>query len=106
MDRVVAGDYKGSRVVLTMRGKLLIRAIYGGDVPLDKEHVRHYEVTDEDQGFSVGRAAVGAALFGTAGAILGGSKTSYRVSLEFFNGKRSLVEISSNYYKILTEALF
>lgn len=110
MNKVLAGDYKDSIIQFTSS----IPAIYlgmGKKIPIDKAHVLRYEVAGQEtkSGFSVGKAALGAAVFGDVGVIAGANgknKSLYQVALYFRDGKKSLIEVDDRCYKAITTELF
>lgn len=118
-NRVIAGDYKG-RAVERNFGDVFLNAptsVFGTpeeDVDINKKTVKSYELlTNEDSknvASGIARGLIGGTLFGVAGMLVGGmsSKTNhiYRVSIEFCDGKRSLLEVDDKLYKAIEKVLF
>lgn len=105
-NQVIAGEYLHQYV-----GSDLSIGI--GNVKITKYRVAHYEVVDAESRKSassaVGRAAVGAALLGPLGLVAGVTakrKGIYTVSIEFTDGKKSLIEIDEKRYKRLITELY
>lgn len=80
---------------------------------INKNTVAAYEVIGEESQVSatsaVARGAIGAALLGPVGmaAALSARKNGiYTISLQFMDGKRSLIEASDEVYKAIQQALY
>jgi len=115
INTVIAGDFIGARVgECTINDKTSkVISIFPtkehriGEIGLRKGDgggVINYEIINQEQGSSAGKAIAGGALFGVVGAIVGGasSSVSYTIAIEYHSGKnkkRSLIEIDSNLYK-------
>lgn len=114
-NKVIAGDYQGKDITC-MFGDLYIfipDAYSGGNVQLNKSTIRQYEIVDEESRKSassaVGRAAVGAAFLGPIGLLAGVTakrKGIYTVAVEFYDGKKCLMEIDEKRYKELLKKMF
>lgn len=107
-NKVIEGDYKGKGLSVTLTGHLKVAGI-----KLGRDTIEEYEVMDSDvttSGVSaVGRAAVGAFFLGPVGLLAGASakkKGVHLVAVQFKDGKRSLMEIDENVYKILLKDCF
>lgn len=110
---VIAGDYKGKRVSYGPKGKLRIESGIMSDIWLTPENVSTYSLVDSEDAtkrFSLGRAAVGGALLGEAGAVAGGLSSKRKrntiVSVEFIDGKRSLLDLDGKLYQKLIETMY
>ncbi|MOA54896.1 hypothetical protein D3C78_1785910 [compost metagenome] len=82
-------------------------------IELNKQSIDSYELVDEEHQTSaasaVGRGLVGGALLGPVGLLAGLSakkKGTYRIVLNWKDGKRSLVEANDKVYKALMRILF
>lgn len=113
MNRVIAGDYKGKGVTHTVRGVCIVTSVFN-PIVIEKSNVDNHELVTEEHAKSaasgIGRGLVGGALLGPVG-LLGGalsakSKGTYRVALQFKDGKKSLLEIDKKIYNKLMEELF
>lgn len=110
--KVVAGDYKGYDVVAFRNECYFMRRLQR--VSVDKSVVARYEVVDDVEHHSYWKAfvkgAVGGLLFGSVGilaAVASNSpKTSYLLSIEFNDGKKSLIEVATEEYKSILRALY
>ena len=111
-NKVIAGDYVNCSVMPAIFG-----APYIGNFPekiaLNKNTVDSYEVVDEKYRTSaasaVGRAAIGGFLLGPAGLLAGLSakkKGKHTIAVYFKNGKKSLLELDDNMYKLVIQELF
>lgn len=114
---VIAGDYKGvvdynSRkkcLFIKERGFLRDKITF-----INKETVSAWDVIDEDSRKSltsgVIRGAAGAALFGPLGAVAGAAsakkKSKYKVSVQFKDGTKALLELDSTDYERLVLSLY
>ena len=110
---VIAGDYQGKAVMLNF-GYATIVTGFGKWINLSKMAVESYElITDEHHksaASGIARGMVGGALFGTVGMIAGSmsakEKGIYQVAIQFKNGKRSLLEVDDNLYKMIVKNCF
>lgn len=112
MSFVIAGDYSGWQVGAGFKGMFLKRGLK--KVNIDKDTVESYELVDDEHRKSASsgiiRGAVGGVLLGPVGA-LGGAlsakeKGVYRVSVQFKDGKRSLLKLDQTLYNILMQKMF
>ncbi|MCL2497862.1 MAG: hypothetical protein FWF06_04525 [Symbiobacteriaceae bacterium] len=112
INKVVAGDYQGS---LLINGLNCLEISLGWlkSIKLTKETVDSYYVEDSETKTSVvdsvAKAAFGAAILGPIGlfAGLGGKKVgTYRVVIDFKDGKRSMLELDKKTYHKLSYTLF
>ena len=109
--KVVAGDYKDYNVVTF--GNKLYFMMFTKRVEITSADVFKYEIIDDIKksfwGTLVSGAAWGA-LFGTPGLIAStmssARKRRFLLSIEFNNGKKSLVEVSDNEYKNIIKVLY
>ena len=93
-NRVIAGDYKKRKVVIkhTYPGKKA--AIKLGwihmykKIPLDKSTVESYEVVDESR------------------ALAANSWGRHIISIQFKNGRRSLIEVTDKIYRVIMTTLY
>lgn len=112
-NKVIAGDYIGSAVSVTL-GSPFLSTGFLKSVLLNKEVVENYElITDEHRKSAksgIARGLVGGALLGPVGMLAGGmsakSKGIYQIAIEFKDGKRSLIEADDNFYKALVKCCF
>jgi len=113
-EKVLSGDYQGMNCSIC-GGKHL--SIWSGDnktnIQLTKEEAKRYEVLDAEERKSatsgILRAGIGTVALGPIGLAAGLSakrKDIYTVSIEFWDGKRSLVEINEKSYKRLIQDMF
>ena len=109
--KVVAGDYKDYSVVTF--GNKLYFMMFTKRVEVTSADVYKYEIIDDIKKSFWGTLISGAAwgtLFGTPGLIAStmSSARSKRLllSIEFNNGKKSLIEISDSEYKNIIKALY
>ena len=117
MNRVIGGDYKNSIVDTTFTGKVYIIYTKGFSVRekimLNRETVASYNIIDQTERTKVGsglmRSAVGGAVFGVGGAIVGAAsakkKKNYMVNIQFANGKNSTLELDNKMFKLLIGCL-
>jgi hypothetical protein len=112
MSFVVAGDYSGWQVGAGFKGMFLKSGFK--KVKVDKDTIESYELVNDEHSKSASsgiiRGGVGGALLGPVGA-LGGAlsakeKGVYRVSVQFKDGKRSLLKIDQTLYNILMQQMF
>lgn len=116
-NKVIAGDYNGYRVKANWRGVKFKPPIFSqnnNQINIDKNFVRSYELVKSDYRKSavstVVRGMIGKYLLGLVG-LIGGTASAkntglYTVSLEFFNGKRSLIDIDDKTYRALIKHTF
>ena len=111
-NRVIAGDYQGKTIMQTF-GEAYISTSFTKTVPLNKKNVKEYEMIDEESRKSatsaVGRAFVGGVILGPIGWLAGLSakkKGTHTLAIEFFDGKRSLVEVDDKLYKSIVAKMF
>ena len=112
-NKVIAGAYNG-KMVDSAVGKAYIITKFMKQVNLDSTTVESYEVLNNEQSKSMGsgiaKGIVGGALFGVAGAVAGGmaAKTNgiYQISIQFNDGKKSLLEVDEKVYKAIIQSCF
>ena len=111
--KVVAGDYENWDVVSHGSSVYFMRGLK--KVKLDRTTVVKSEVVDDTTKHSFWQSllagTVGNAVLGTVGAITGVAstwrgKTSVLISIEFADGKRSLIEADEKAQPMLMKALF
>ncbi len=117
MNMILAGDYKGV-IGVSFRKGLYIEEnkLFGRRKRwyINKETVESYSVIDEDAHKSMSsgliRGAVGAAVLGPVGAIAGAAsakkKSQYKVSIEFKDGTRALIQLERIVYENLVNELY
>lgn len=110
---VIAGDYKNSGISSSFSGKLFIQHGFTKKIMIDKTTVDEYEVIDEKYKTSgasaVGKAAVGSFFLGPIGLLAGLSakkKGTHTIAIQFYDGKKSLIEVDDSMYKMLIKTLF
>lgn len=120
MNTVIAGDHlygtityknkkKGFEILNTSCLGLKKEKTY-----INKETVESWEIFEENgkKSFASGaaRGIVGAAVLGPVGAIAGAAtaktKTTYKVSIVFKDGTKSLCELDNGHYKLLVQTLY
>ena len=105
-----------SNINTVLEGKNKGSKITGGTVLyanewLSKYTVASYQVIDEtnkDQ-YSFWKGALGVALLGNIGAVVGiggKNKKEYLIEIKWKNGDKSLIFIDENYYKIFIKSMF
>ncbi len=109
---VISGDYLNSRFVKSKDG-LVIAASLLDKVTLNQSTVSYYEVLSEKSKTSsasaVTRGGLGIALLGPIGgfAALGAKqKGTHIVAVQFYDGKKSLLELDDSLYQELIKHLF
>lgn len=112
-NKVIAGEYEG-KIVDCAAGKPYIIVKFMKSLYLDKTNVESYEQISDDHNKSmssgIARGIVGGALFGVAGAVAGGmsakTKGIYQISIQFKDGKKSLLEVDDRIYKAIVQSCF
>lgn len=114
-NQVIAGDYSGYPVAFDIRGNVFIKTGFWGNIKIqiNKDSVTSYDVINQDTTKSgtsaVTRGAVGATVLGPVGLLAAAgakNKTDYQISIQFVDGKRSLIEINKDIYNFLIKKLF
>lgn len=113
VNRVIAGDYINGGLIYA-GGKLILSVLFKGKITLNRHTVQSYEVITDEHRKSASsglvKGAIGGAVFGGVGMLAGGlsakNKGIYQVSLQFRDGKRSLIEIDDTMYKQLIKELY
>ena len=116
-NKVIAGDYVGYRVqagwgTVVFKQPLLSRS--GGNIKIDSTTVQSYQLVNSDHRKSavsgIIRGLFGKWLFGILGMLVGlhsaKNRGVYTVSLNFHDGRRSLIEIGDKQYKTLIKCVF
>lgn len=111
-NKVIAGDYEGKSVLQTF-GEAFVSTSFTKSIPLNKKNVKEYEVIDEESRKSatsaVGRAFVGGVILGPVGWLAGltaKKKGTHTLAIEFYDGKRSLIEVDDKLYKSIVSKMF
>lgn len=111
-NKVIAGDYVDWDVVC---GAGKFDFMYRlSRVNLSRNSVIKYELIDGSNGDSFWgtflRGYIGHAVLGTAGLIASSIKSAHQrvilLSIEFKNGKRSLIEVDEDHYKKILKVLY
>jgi len=110
---VIEGDYKGKQIVCTLGVSVIVLG-FTKSIELTKANVESYEVLDEEKRKSalsgVARAAIGGFLLGGVGLLAGGlsakSKGEYLISIQFTDGKKSLLHVNDKIYKSIISKCF
>ena len=107
---VVEGWHKGCRVEKGIFGTVHIASMIQAEI--NTSTVTSYDVISESQRTSaasaIGKAAVGAFVAGPVGlvAAAGAKKVgSYRIALQFKNGKSSIIEVNDELYAVVIKEL-
>lgn len=111
-NKVISGDYQGYSIGGNSNGLYFCKP-FGEKIYINSSTVTEYNVVDSDKmksgSSAIGRAAIGAWLLGPIGLFAAAgakNKNVITVVIEFKNGKRSLIEIGQELYKILIKAVF
>lgn len=110
--KVIAGDYDGYDVIAYDNKCYFMLRLKR--INVDKSVVAKYEVVNNVENHSYwktfAKGAVGGILFGPVGLLAGvasnSTKTSYLLSIEFNDGKKSLIEVGAEEYKSILCALY
>ena len=109
---IIAGDYE-NKIVVASGSKVRLSITTFNGIYLDKSTVESYEIVDEESKKSatsaVGRGLVGGLILGPVGLLAGLSakkKGTYRIVINWKDGKRSLLEADDKVYKTLQRTLF
>jgi hypothetical protein len=104
---VIAGEYAGALVKLSILGKPLIQKFFG-TVPLNKNNVQAVELAGEEHYKSaangIARGLVGNFLVGPVGLLAGltaKTKNIYHIAIQFKDGNKSLLEVDKNLYQAI-----
>lgn len=95
-NQVISGDYKGKSVKVSF-GNVKISGLFT-DVKLDHETVEEWQVLDEKHKRELGQMI----MLG----LLAKKKGVYHMSIQFKDGKRSLLEIDDKIYNALMKKIF
>ncbi len=105
---VLEGKYKSKKI---LGGSILDIDIDIDLMPIVKRYISSYTIIDEtnkDQ-YSFWKGALGVALLGNIGAIVGiggKNKMEYLIEIKWKDGDKSLIFIDENYYKIFIKSMF
>lgn len=110
--KVIAGDYKNYEVV-SYGGRCYFEHLLNS-VSVNRNVISRYEIVSniEKHPFwgTLVKGLIGKTLFGTIGAASAMSTSMgrkvYIISIEFKNGKRSLIEVPDVDYKSILQALY
>ena len=114
-EKVISGDYVGANCFAGSFGTpvKICDERKGIRIELTKSNVKNYEVLDAEERKSgtsgILRAAAGAMLLGPVGLAAGLTakrKGIYMVAIEFYDSKKSLIEINEKAYKNLIRDMF
>ena len=110
MQKVINGDFLGADIKID--SSLEFKANFVDEI--STSNVANIELVDSskqrDTGSTIARGLVGGILLGPAGmvggALLGKSNGVYLLSINFKNGKRSLIEVEDKIYKEILKRLY
>lgn len=113
-NKVIAGDYIGKQVLGGGVSQAGIALSFIKQLYLNETTVESYEVIADEHNKSAAsgamRGVVGGALLGGAGMIAGAlsakEKGIYTISIQFKDGKKSLIEVDEKLYKAIVQACF
>ena len=116
-NKVIAGDYSGYRVKAGWSGMAFLPPLFsqhGEPVVIDRYTVASYELVANESNrsvvSSVVRGLIGERLLGTVGMLSGittaRDKGVFTVSINFNDGRRSLIEVGNKQYKALIKSVF
>ena len=110
---VIAGDYEKKRISISWAGTAYINLAFLDKLYLNKDTIESYEVIDESKRKSVGsaitRGAIGTFFLGPIGLLAAASaknKGDFLISIQFKDGKRSLLEVEECLYKAIVTKCF
>ena len=115
--KVIAGDYEGYKIKAGWSVFIFVPSIFSGQsdgVEISRRTVRSYKIITDDQRKSaisgIARGVIGNYFFGNAG-LIGGTfsaknTSDYLIALEFFNGKKSLIDVDDKKHKLLIKHTF
>lgn len=110
--KVIAGDYKNYEVV-TYGSKCYFEH-WLNSISVNKNSISRYEIVSDIEKHpfwgTLVKGLIGKTLFGTIGAASAMStslgRKVYIISIEFKNGKRSLIEVPDTDYRSVLRALY
>lgn len=113
-NKIVAGDYEGGQILLSLGTLTLIHKNVKGSIFLDKNYLKSVEiVTEENKKKFIGTAGwaiAGTALLGPigliAGALAGGRKKEILVACQLKDGKKFLAVVNSKVYQKMMQIVF
>lgn len=114
-NKVIAGDYNNCIIVDTLDIIDLTKGFLGKTVAkINRETIESYEILTEEYNRSAGNVAarglIGAALLGplglAAGVLSSKKKGIIQISLQFKDGKKSLIEVNDKIAKRISTVLF
>lgn len=107
MNRVVAGDYNNCGISNTF-GIVSIVKGFKINIRLDSESLESFEEVDMTEKRSAGKTIAGGVLFGGIGALLGATskKRTHTCKIVFKDGKKSLIELDDDTFKVLQREMF
>jgi hypothetical protein len=111
-NKVISGDYLNKFIILKGSRVCISRGIFNL-LDINKTNVVDYEVVDQESRKSaasaVGRGLAGGLLLGPVGVLAGLSaknKGTHIIAVQFWDGKKSLLEVDDNRYKAIIKNLF
>lgn len=108
---VLEGEYKNKKIIESQKELLVSTEEYVLGRALDKKEVSSYTVIDEtnkDQ-YSIWKGALGVALLGGFGAVVGiggKKKKEYLIAVEWKDGEKSLICLDDETYKTFVRSMF
>lgn len=107
MNRVTAGDYKNYGITNTF-GVVAIVHGFKTNIKLNSDTIKSFEEVDMTEKRSTGKTIAGGVLFGGLGALLGATskKRTHTCKLVFKDGKKSLIELDDDTFKVIQKEMF
>lgn len=112
-NQVIEGDYKGSGIVTSHKGDVIIAIGFIKKILINNETVEEYELMNSESKTSgtsaVTRAAVGSFFLGPIGLLAGTTakkKGIHIIAIQFKDGKKSLLEVDEKIYKAIIQKCF
>jgi len=116
-NKVIAGDYEGYKVKTGWGGFTFTPPLFSqqrDSIKISRNTVRSYRIITDDHRKSaisgIARGLISNYFFGNAG-LIGGTlsaknRSDYLISVDFFNGKRSLIDVDEKKYRALITHTF
>jgi len=113
-NRVISGAYIGYKINAFLGELVLSNLSSTKSISINKNNVSSIELVDSskqrDTGSTIARGLVGGILLGPAGivggALLGKSNEINLLSINFKDGKKSLIEVDNKIYKEILKRLY
>lgn len=113
-NQVIAGDYNKGKVNVTFGQVMISPPMQFKAISLNSSTVESYSLMDDKEqksvGSAIGRGIVGGALLGGVGLVAGAatakSKDIYTISVQFKDGKKSMLELDDKVYKAFMKAVY